>query len=144
MMEALKALLERLAANEITKVTALEAAAELSPKYAALLDAFTKLGLPSIGLLIAILAVYLQYEGNISSSEDMKHILDAVTEQTIVLKDVMHDQRIDDKRSGPPGKEAKGETSSDKDPSSRRAKVNQERRKRLKEHRCAFGQARHC
>jgi hypothetical protein len=107
MMEALKALLERLAANEITKDTALEEAAELSPKYAALLDAFTKLGFPSLTLLIAIIALILQYEGNKSSSEDMKHILEAVTEQTIVLKDVMHKQRIDDKRSGPPSKEAK-------------------------------------
>jgi hypothetical protein len=144
MMEALKALLERLAGAEITKDTALEEAAELSPKYAALLDAFYKLGFPPITLLIAIIAAYLQYEGNKSSSEDMKHILDAITEQTIVLKDVMHKPRIDGKRSGPSGKEAKGEASSDKNPSSRRTKVNQERRKRLKEHRCAFGQARHC
>jgi hypothetical protein len=55
-------------------------------------------------------------------------------EQTIVLKDVMHEQRIDNKRSGPPDKKTKRELSSDKNPPSRRAKVNQERRKRLKEH----------
>jgi len=144
MMEALKALLERLAAGEITNDTALEEAAKLSPKYAALLDAFTRLGIPSIGLLITIITLILQYEGNKSSSEDMKHILEAITGQTIVLEDVMHEPRIDDKRSGPSSKEAKGEPSPDKNPPSRRAKVNHERRKRLKEHRCAFGQARHC
>jgi hypothetical protein len=144
MMEALKALLERFASGEITKDTALEDAAELSPKYAILLDTFANLGVPYIGLLIAIIAAFLQYEGIISSSDDMKHILDAITEQTIVLKDVMHEQRIEDKRGGPSGKKAKGETSSDKNPSSRRTKVNQERRKRLKEHRCSFGHAIHC
>ncbi len=144
MMEALKALLEQLAAGEITKDTALEEAAELSPKYAALLDTFTNLGIPSLALLISIIALIIQYEGNKSSSEDMKHILDAINEQTIVLKDVMHEQRIDNKRSGPPDKKTKGELSSDKNQASRRTKVNQERRKRLKEHRCAFGQARHC
>jgi hypothetical protein len=73
MMEALNALLKRLAAGEITRDTALEEAAALSPKYAALLDTFTKLGFSSITILIAIIAAYLQYEGNKSSSEAMKH-----------------------------------------------------------------------
>jgi len=144
MLEALKALTERLAAGEITKDEALREATELSPKYAELINLFTTLGIPTLALLVAIITMYLQYEGNKSSSEDAKKLLDEITEQTIVLKDVMHENRIKYESGRPSGKEPQRESSSGKNPSNRRAQVNKERRKRLKERRCVFGPARHC
>lgn len=142
MAEALKTITERLVGGQITHAEAAEKAAELSQKYAALLESCSKLGLPGIALLVSIIALYLQYEGNKSSSVDAKKLLDAVTEQTVVLKDLVRKYSIDIKRSVPSGKISQEKALTVEGQPDRRAQVNNERRKKLQKRRKDFGGAR--
>jgi hypothetical protein len=141
-IEAFRLLAEQAASGQISKTEAIQKANDLSPKYAALIDQFAKLGLPGLALLVAIIALYLQFEGNKSSSEDSKKILDAITGQTLVLKDKHYEPHIDQKGGGPAYKEPKQKLSAGKRPSGRRSDVNKERRKALKSRRDAFGRTR--
>jgi hypothetical protein len=141
-LEVLKTLAERLSSGEIDRAQAIRQAHDLSPKYAALFETFIKLGLPALALLIAMIGVYLQHEGNKSSSEDAKKIFDAVTEQTFAIKEIDRRGGVDKKSYTPSRKKTKAETVSVKDPSSRRTHVNRERRESLKKCREAFGQSR--
>ena len=63
-IEVLKTLAEQAARGQISKEEAIQKAGDLSPKYAALMEAFAKLGLPGLALLVMIITMYLQYEGN--------------------------------------------------------------------------------
>jgi hypothetical protein len=141
-IEALKVLAEQAAKGQISKEEAIQKAGDLSPKYAALMEAFTRLGLPGLALLVTIITVYLQYEGNKSSADDLHNILNAVTEQTLVLKEHHYEQKIQKKSTAPATHKAKQKSSLHKDPSSRRAQVNKERREKLTNRRIAFGGAR--
>lgn len=141
-IEALKALAEQAAKGQISTEEAIQKAGDLSPKYAALMEAFAKLGLPGLALLVMIITMYLQYEGNKSSADDLHNILNAVTEQTLLLKEQQYEQQIKKKSTAPATHKAKQKPSLHKYPSSRRAQVNKERRERLINRRIAFGAAR--
>ena len=80
MMEALKAVAERLAAGKITRDEAIQEADKLSPKYATLIDIFSQLGLPGLTLLATVIAIYISIATMESSSEDTQKIVDAITE----------------------------------------------------------------
>jgi hypothetical protein len=141
-IQALRALAEQAAKGQISREEAIQKAGDISPEYAALMEAFAKLGLPGLALLVTIITVYLQYEGNKSSAEDLHNILNAVTEQTLVLKEQHYEQQIQKKSTAPATHKAKQKSPLHKNPSSRRAQVNKERRERLINHRMAFGGAR--
>jgi hypothetical protein len=141
-IQALKALAEQAAEGRISSKEAIKQAGDLSPRYAALMESFAKLGLPGLALLVAIITVYLQYEGNSSSTDDLHNILNAVTEQTLVLKEHHYEQQIQKKRTAPASHKAKYKQPLHKNPSKRRAQVNKERRAELKKRRMEFGGAR--
>ena len=140
-LEILRILAERLSSGEIDSAQAIKQARDISPKYAALFEVFTNLGLPALALLIALITAYLQYEGNKSSSEDAKKIFDAITEQTFTIN-IEGQSGVDKTRGAPSHKKTVGKTASVKRPSSRRADVNHQRRVALKKSREAFGQSR--
>jgi hypothetical protein len=142
MAEALKLLAEQIIAGQISNNDAVKKAEEISPRYASLLDSFSKFGLSGLALLVAIITMYLQFEGNRSSSEDEKKIVNAIVEQTFVLKDINDKQRIDTKGAAPPDKKSEGKSATANDPSHRRTKVNKDRRDDLKDRRREFGQSR--
>jgi hypothetical protein len=141
MLEALKLLAEQVAAGKIDKTEALARAEEISPKFAAQFKAFLP-SLPLLALLIALLQTYLQYEGNNSSTEDMKKILDAVTGQTFVLKNKQNEERVERSSSHKTEPKTEPKSMSVKGPSTRRTDVNRERRNALKKHRKSHGHSR--
>jgi hypothetical protein len=93
MAAALKAIAERVRTGELSREEAVRQAADISPKYAALLDTCIKIGIPAVALLVSIIALYLQYEGNRSSSLEANKLLDEVTKQTHLLKDMRGEVR---------------------------------------------------
>ena len=141
MAEALKLVVERFASGELSREQAVQQASDLSPKYGTLLNGLSSLGIPALMLLIAIIALYLQYEGNKSSSEDAHKILDAITEQSFLIQD--KDKRgVDAERRTPSSKEPERKSTSIKDPSTRRADINKKRRNTLRSRRRDFGGSR--
>jgi hypothetical protein len=86
-LEVLKAIAERAAAGKISKDEAINEARRLDPNYGPLLERYYNLGMPAILLLAALLGTYIAHRDSVSSSEDMKRLLNAVTEQTFVLKE---------------------------------------------------------
>jgi hypothetical protein len=98
-IEAFNALMQRLRDGEISNEEALKEAAEIAPKYALLLKEWLPLGLATIGLLVALLQAYLQYEGNKSSSEDSKKIWNAINELTFVMKNKQYEPYVEQTRS---------------------------------------------
>jgi hypothetical protein len=141
-LQALKTLAERLSSGQIDQAEAQKQAYELSPKFAATFDVFIKLGLPALALLIAMIGVYLQYEGNKSSGDDAKKILEAITEQTFSIKEMKGKGGVKDNSSASPSKKSNIKAAPIKGPSCRRANVNRERRATLKKYREVFGQSR--
>lgn len=107
MVEAFKALAERLKSGEISQPEAVKEAETISPRYAALLDTFIRIGLPSLAVLVAIIGLYLQYHGGKSSSDDAKKMLDAITRQTFVMEGIANKQRVEQKGHIPASKKAK-------------------------------------
>jgi hypothetical protein len=72
----------------------------------------------------------------------LHNVLNAITEQTLVLQDQHYEQQIQKKRTAPPTDKAKQKSAPQENPSNRRAQVNKERRERLINRRMAFGGAR--
>lgn len=142
MLEALKAVAERLRAGEISKEQALKEADVISPKYAALLDLFLKNGLPTLALLVAIITLYLQYDSGQSSENDAQKLLEAVTEQTFVMKDIANEQRIERERQTPSSTKTESKLSSGEDKFERHVQISKKRRAALKKRRLEFGRAR--
>jgi hypothetical protein len=108
----------------------------------ALLDTLSRFGLPAVVLLVSIIPLYLQYEGNRSSSEDAKKLLEAITEQTFVVRGIANKQLLERERAVSGGKKAETERGIGKNPSRRRLDVNNERRQKSKDHKTAFGRSR--
>jgi hypothetical protein len=142
MVEALKQVAERLKQGKITKEEAVKQAEEISPRYAALVNAFASQGIAALGLLIMMFALYLQWEGNNSTEEFQNKLLDAVTQQTFLMKEVSNKQSVDRESRKPTAKKSKPKPTALKNKSTRRSQVRKERRERLIERRKSFGGAR--
>jgi hypothetical protein len=72
-LELLKSLAEQVRSGNFDKAEAIQRANEAAaPKFAELFEVFASLGLTALALLVAIIGVYLQAEGNRSSSEHSK------------------------------------------------------------------------
>ena len=128
LIEAFQKLARRVATGQISSDQGIKEAGSLSPRFAEVMEKFAKLGLPGLALLLAIVTLYLQYEGNKSSSEALNNILTAITEQTLVLRDCCYVQQ----KSVAAVRHSFG----------RRAEVNKQRRIALKVRRQFFGRAR--
>jgi hypothetical protein len=139
--EALRRIAERVSSGEIDRVQAVEEARAFSPRYAALLETFVSIGLPALGLLIAMITAYLQYEGNQSSGEDARKILQAITQQTFSLQQE-NGRGVGAAGGAPSIKEADLKSRRPKHPSGRRAEVNKQRREALKRRRQELGKRR--
>lgn len=142
MAEALKLVVERLKAGEISKEQALREAETISPRYAALVDRFSRHGFAALGLFVALLTLYLQYESGRSSSKDAQRLLDAITQQTFVIQRAVEEQRIERERSTLPRKQSRRKTPIVNNKLKRRAQLYKQRRAGLRARRCDFGGAR--
>jgi hypothetical protein len=89
-VEALKTIAERVVAGKISTGDAITEAKRVVPEYGPLLERYLNLGLPALAVLLQILATYIAHRDSVSSSEDMKTLLNVATEQTFVLKDIQH------------------------------------------------------
>jgi hypothetical protein len=119
MLDALHQITKQAVDGLLPKEQAIERAAAVSPPYARLLEQMLGIGLPAAALLVAIVSVYLQAAGNRSSSEDAQKLLNAVMEQTYILKAMKDEHRIDDKSTAPSEKNTKTKSMPIKDPSKR-------------------------
>jgi hypothetical protein len=142
MLEALQAVAERLKAGEISKEQAKKEAEAASRRYGALLDLFSPHGIAALTLLITLIGLYLQYESTKSSEETTKKIVDAITEQTFVIKDIADKQRVERQRATPSNQKTKPKSSTVRRKLKRRTEVYKERRTCLKQKRLTFGGAR--
>jgi hypothetical protein len=128
-LAALKAIAEQAAAGKISKTE------ELDPRYGSLLERYFNLDMPTLAVLISLLGIYINHHDSVSSSDDMKGLLNAATEQTYILK-----QGFD--RIAPARQQVEKKRHHFEKPTHRRAWVNYERRKRMRLHRQQFGGAR--
>ena len=143
MAAALKALAERLRSGKISKTEAIKEAEFISPKYGAILAAFSSIpGLTALSVLIMLISLYLQWESSDSSSKDNQKLLDAVIQQTFTIKEIANEQRIDRESRAQSSEKAKPKSPTLKNKLKRRTQVNKERRQKLKARRLEFGGAR--
>lgn len=141
-IEAFKELVEKAATGKISSAEAVTQAEKISPKYASVVENFAKLGLPGLMLLAAVITAYLQYDGNVSSSKSADAILNAITQQTLVLKNQHYIPSVESQGAHKPNAKPKQKSSLEKYPSQRRKHVRSERRYALKVRREAFGGSR--
>jgi hypothetical protein len=88
--------------GSISKDEAQRQARSISPQLESLFNKFSTFGMPALMLLIALISLYLQYEGNNSSSEDSKRLLDAVLSHPYSVQELQDKNRIDQKAQSPP------------------------------------------
>jgi|SRR5215213_927371 len=141
MLAALKALAERAQAGKISNEEAEKEAEKISPKYAGLIRKLNPLGPTGWTLLLTIIQTVLAGHQALSPN-DTKKIVDAITQQTITLKDVVNQQRMEREREGPSSQKAVSKPLAVKDPLKRRKHVNKKRRETMKQRRLEFGGSR--
>jgi hypothetical protein len=148
MVKAFAEIARRTAAGEIKPAEAVAEANAISPKLGFLLGQGLGNGLNAVAVLATLVTIYLADSGNKSSDVAAERLLNAVTEQTYVLKDLKkqiasqaHAEQPTEAKAQQHGSTKKSELKSTPK-GSRRAGVNHERRKRLKHRRTGFGGAR--
>ncbi|MER8753533.1 hypothetical protein NKH57_30790 [Mesorhizobium sp. M1050] len=138
----------RAKAHEITPEEAVEQVAQIAPELGRVMERAITLGLPILSFLVALIALYLQYEGNRSSDEFETAALSLMARQTQaveVLATSKKDEpnnRVDDKGSNPAKAKADKKSVTVKSPSKRRNHINDERRRKLIEQRKDFPRGR--
>jgi hypothetical protein len=148
MLKAFAEIARRTAAGEINPTEAVAEANAISPKLGFLLGTGLANGLSVAALLSSLVTMYLAYSGNKSTDVAAERLLGAVTEQTYVLKDIEKQVAGQNRGAQPADAKAQHHGSSkkaelkSKPKTSRRAQVNHERRKRLRQRRMEFGGAR--
>jgi VIT1/CCC1 family predicted Fe2+/Mn2+ transporter len=150
MLAAFAEIARRAADDEISEQQAVEQANSISPKLGKLLGASYANGIATLGLLGSLVGLYLTYSNNKSSEVANETLLNAITEQTFVLKQIKESLSVPQKSGAKPteGKPEKKFSAKKLGPegtpkSSRRAQVNHARREALRIRREQFGGARH-
>jgi hypothetical protein len=100
-LEVFRGITKNFAEGTISKEEAQQQSRDISPQLETLFNKFFSFGIPALMLLIAIIGLYLQYEGNISSSEDSKKILDALLNRPYSVQELHHKDGIEKKSQSP-------------------------------------------
>jgi len=87
--------------GSISKDEAQRQARNISPQLESLFDKFSTFGMPALMLLVAIISMYLTYEGNKSSSQDSRKILEALLSHPYSVQEFQDKNRIDQKGQSP-------------------------------------------
>ncbi|MER9398819.1 hypothetical protein NKI46_11880 [Mesorhizobium sp. M0615] len=147
--EALKALLdiaERLQRSEITPQEAVQQAAQIDPAFGGLIAKMFTFGLPTIALLVSLISLHLQREDGKETTQFYQQAIEALTRQVEAVenisKEVERGNRVKSKGDRPAKVEAAKKLVTVKPPSKRRHNVNDERRRKLIEHRKDFPRGR--
>ena len=90
MLKAFAEIALRAAAGQITSTEAIAQASSISPKLAVLLSNGMTQGIAVAALLSSLVGIYLSYSSNKSSDVTAEKLLNAIGEQTYVLKDIRH------------------------------------------------------
>ncbi|RUU85558.1 hypothetical protein EOB59_31730 [Mesorhizobium sp. M7A.F.Ca.MR.176.00.0.0] len=147
-LNALRGIVERIQRNELTPEEAVEQVAQVAPKLGRLMERSITMGLPVLSFLVALIALYLQYEGNRSSDEFETAALDLMARQTkavevlVTSKNDERKNRVDDKGRSPTKAKTGKKPVAVKSPSKRRNHVNDERRRKLVQQRKDFPRGR--
>jgi hypothetical protein len=131
-------------AHEITAEEAVKQIAEVDPVLGRLISRYMVTGLPLLALIVSIIALYLQYQGNIASDEFERKallLMERQVQATEMLSGSKHqqsDSSVNQKGEGPSEAQANQKSMAVKRPSHRRKDVNAARRKAHIERRRAF------
>lgn len=142
MIEAFQAVTEKLRTGEITEQEAINQADAIGPRYAEIIDAFASQGPSALSLLAAMLSLYLQRDGNKSSSEFEEELIEAVTKQIFVPKDISDNESFRNESAVPAKEKVKSKSPAIKERGHRRREVRKQRRQNLIQRRREFGGAR--
>ncbi len=144
-LDKLQELARKAESQEISPEEIIEQSETIDPKLAGALRSVPLASVASI--LIALVALYLSYEGNRSSSEFQSEALSILKRQAVAVEDMAESSRqpqeklegnLNSKRDRPANPESVTESPRVKSPSTRRRDVNKARRKSLKERRRMF------
>lgn len=147
-------LADRAQKNEISPEQAVVAATELNPILGDIMAQFMKIGLPILGLLVSLISLYLTVDGNTSSGEFQRELLQLERNQTDVLRRLERQstqqsseqrksqEKIKSVRANPAKPKAEKQALVCRQASERRAKVNKQRREELLQRRRDFGGSR--
>jgi hypothetical protein len=127
--------------GSISKDEAQRQARSISPQLESLFNKFSTFGIPALTLLVAIIALYLQYEGNKSSSEDSKRLLDTLLTHPYSVQEFQDKNRIDQKGQSPTEPETVNEPSPVNSSTKRQPSNRQKVRIARALHRQEFGPA---
>ncbi|HEY4192469.1 MAG TPA: hypothetical protein VGM46_07465 [Mesorhizobium sp.] len=143
-LHKLEEIARRAKAHEITPEDAVKQAAEVAPVLGRIMGRFMVLGLPILTLLIALISLYLQYEGNRSSDEFESDALQLLERQVHAVEllaasaNKEPENGVTKKSSGPTKVTPKKKPVVIKTPSKRRKNVNNARRQQHVEHKKSF------
>lgn len=84
--EALFGVAEKVKSGEITDNQAVKEVEGINPELAKTFNLFVSLGIPLIGIFVAVIGFYMQAEGNASTAEFQKQSLELMNEQVELLK----------------------------------------------------------
>lgn len=134
-VDQLQRIAERVRDAEITPQQAVEEAAQIDPALGSLFAKYVVFGLP---ILLAILTLWQQHQGNVSSSEASAAMLAEMQKQTVLMQQHFDGQN-GEARTTPADLRVRPEVSAEKPKSTRRRYVNRARRDALKMRRSQFG-----
>jgi hypothetical protein len=103
-LEIFQGITKQFTDGSISKDEAQQQARNISPKLELLFNRFSSFGIPALMLLVALISLYLQYEGNKASSEDSAKILNALLSHPYSVQELQDKNHIG--RQGQPPTEA--------------------------------------
>ena len=141
-LELFQGITKQFTEGTISKEEAQQQSRNLSPQLETLFNRFSSFGIAALMLLISIIGVYLQYEGNESSSEDSKKILDALLSHPYSAQEYQDKNRIDQNSQSPPESKTISEPSPVDGPTERKPSNRQKKQISRALHRRDFGGSR--
>ena len=140
-MRQLESVAKQLAAKEISNEQAIQQTNKISPEFSPVFERAVDRGATALGLIIAILAMYIAYNSSEQSSAENQQIIEQLTKQTQILQKPFEQGQPNNhtKNNAKPSKvEILKKLSTIKMKSKRRAKVRKTRRHELRKHRQQF------
>ena len=143
-VDQLREISRKVNAREISAAEAALQAESIDPIFGRIYKHFLALGLPSLGILIALIGLYLLFEDRRSSAEFERDLMREMTrqsaaiEQLVSLEEKDNDGSVYEKRADPAAPKTGPKAAAAKPPSDRRAFVKNARREELRRYREMF------
>jgi hypothetical protein len=131
MLEAFLRIASQATAGTLSEKDAIKQAEAVSPKFGKIFENAFKYGLPGLGLLLTIANVIVAFHGQDRSARSASDLLQAVIEQTYVLKEIK-DQKVQGQSANPPKAKTDQKSSTIKSPPRPGKKLPNKKAKRSK------------